>query len=42
MNELDKYLFDINGYMIIENALEQDETTELNRLIELEMEGSVG
>ena len=34
MNELDKYLFDINGYMIIENALERDETTELNRLID--------
>ena len=34
MNELDKYLFDINGYMIIENAIDQDEITELNRLID--------
>ena len=32
--ELQQYLFDLQGYLVIENALSQDEVAELNRLID--------
>ena len=34
MTELEKYLFDIRGYLIVENALNSDALNELNRLMD--------
>ena len=31
--ELEKFLFDLNGYLIIEDVLSKDETLELSQLL---------
>ena len=39
MNEDDKYLFDLNGYLILRQALTQDEVAELNAGIDHHADG---
>ena len=34
MNEADKYLFDLQGYLVVENALDAVEVSTLNRLLD--------
>jgi len=34
MTEAEKYLFDLRGYLIVEDVLNADELAELNRLID--------
>ena len=34
MNELEKYLFDLQGYLVLEDVLTAEEVAELNRLID--------
>ncbi|MCI0881413.1 MAG: hypothetical protein J4O05_04840, partial [Chloroflexi bacterium] len=33
-DSVQKYLFDLNGYLILEDVLSQDEVSQLNRLID--------
>ena len=34
VSKLDEYLFDLNGYLIIENALNKKELKDLNKIID--------
>lgn len=34
MNDVEKYLFDLRGYLILEDVLSPDDVAELNRLID--------
>ena len=34
MTDVEKYLFDLRGYIVIEDVLNADQVTELNRLID--------
>ena len=34
INEIDKYLFDLNGYIIIKNALKKIEINACNKIID--------
>ena len=34
VSQLDEYLFDLNGYLIIENALSKKELKDLNNILE--------
>ncbi len=34
VSKLDEYLFDLNGYLIIENALSKKEIKDLNKILD--------
>ena len=34
INEIDKYLFDLNGYIVIKKALKKSEVNECNKIID--------
>ena len=34
VSKLDEYLFDLNGYLIIENALSKKEINDLNKILD--------
>ncbi|RIK36477.1 MAG: mitomycin antibiotics/polyketide fumonisin biosynthesis protein [Chloroflexi bacterium] len=36
MNEVERYLFDLQGYLILEDVLTQDQVAELNRLVDVQ------
>ena len=42
MNEDQKYLFDLTGYLIVENALTAEEVAQCNAAIDHHIEGSEG
>ena len=42
MDAEEKYLFDLMGFLVVRQVLSREEVAELNRLIELQMEGAVG
>jgi len=41
ISEIDKYLFDLNGYIVVKNALKKSEINACNRLI-AEMKNKIG
>ena len=37
VSKLDEYLFDLNGYLVIENALNKSELKNLNNILDLSL-----